>query len=292
MEADIRYTEQWTEDQTQVAELTIQKAKAFNWLHHESYLYYSAWGRVTSFLVNSFVFLASSIGIIITNAGIETNAAKIIQTVFYGLFIIMSIVGIALGLWNPNNKATEHFNFAMKNKELYADLTTDMVELITHEQIHQMLIDTLKIELHMRDDAPIIPKNIWKKYYSKYGSKAIKMDILLCNDDIALRPITMKSNNVLRTESGKIVTLQDSFPTSRQRSNQAQNLYDVYVSKSKSNSVDTNADREIEQAFQYVDKEAARNRIRVSANIEDDNRIVHKITAKDQFELDRFNLNN
>lgn len=275
-EVPIHYTEEWTADQIKVANITLQKAKAFNWLHNESYRYYSSWGRVTNFVVSTFVSVTSSVGIIITFIDIPPVTAKILQAVFYGLFIVASVVGIALGIWNPDNKAAEHYNYAMRSKELYANLSTDMVEIITHTQIHQMLIDTLKMELHMRDDAPVVPGHVWKKYYRYHGNKAIKTDVLLSRDEILIQPTTSRSAHVLPER--QMVTLEDSYSGVKQ-------LYDRCLQGEDS---DVNTDAEIEKAIQYVDRESAKPKIRSSAMIE---RKGKKLSAKDEFELARFNSN-
>jgi hypothetical protein len=303
MEPEISYTEAWTADQIDVAELTLKKAKAFNWLHHQSYIYYSRWGRVTTFVINAFVFLGSSLGIVINFVSIPQETSQIIQAVLYGIFILASVLGIGHTIWHPENKATEHYNFAVRNKELHADLSTDMVELITHEQIHQMLIDTMKMEIHMRDDAPLIPKYIWQKYYRDFGSRAVKMDILVSNEDILVRPTTIRSAHVLTRTSGsaetsdtviqfsrsvekkdsEMVLLEDSYPANK--------LYNLRRAQTREIS-ELNTDREIEKAYEYVDQKSARGHRASSITIHDENkrRGRRQLTPKDEFEISRLNM--
>jgi hypothetical protein len=208
MSQDIQYNDKWTSEQIKVAEVTISKAQAFNWLHIRAYKHYSGLARITRFLTNACIFLLSTIGIIITNIDIPASASKIAQTILYSVFILASVIAIVLEIWNPSNRAAEHYNLAERNKELYQELRADLIELVTHDQIHQMLTDRLKTELHMRDESPAIPKTVWKKYYRTFGTKALTMDILTCTDDLAITPITKNSLTVISVQSMPLMPAQ------------------------------------------------------------------------------------
>lgn len=205
MSQEIQYNDKWTSEQIKVAEVTISKAQAFNWLHIRAYKHYAGLARITRFITSACIFLLSTVGIIITNIDIPESASKIAQTVLYGVFILASVITIVLEIWNPSNRATEHYNLAERNKELYQELRTDLIELVTHDQIHQMLTDRLKTELHMRDESPAIPKVVWKKYYRTFGAKALPMEILTCTDDLAVTPITKNSLTVISMQSMPLI---------------------------------------------------------------------------------------
>lgn len=179
----ITYTKEWTTEQINVALITERKAFSFSWLHHESYKYYDFWSKVVDIVSACFITLISGLVIILTNV----LDSKLIPSIGSGCIIFASIIVLIVQMgWNPSSISTEHFASATENKKLHASLMVDFNELITHDQIQSMIKNKLKLELHMRDNAPTIPKYIWKKYYKKFGAKAIKYDVLNDQGDIAI----------------------------------------------------------------------------------------------------------
>lgn len=281
---NIEYTDEWTDDQIAVAKITEKKAKAFNWLHHQSFLYYSRWNDFIKILTMVGMFLFGSTGIIVLFVGVSEQTIKIVQTVFNAIFIFFSILSIIFQILDPIKKAVLHNDYATDNSNLYVRLREDLCELITHEQINNLLKDVLKLEIHMRDNAPDIPSWVWKKYYKTFGSNALKKDTLLGSQDLEIEPTRKTSKHIRMVPDDVIVEMipisQNDTVTNRIQTNTKKEYLDFLkkkVAKTKAFNEDLDYERELEQRAIKLYKMNIVNEANEKANETDINVEIEKV---------------
>lgn len=182
----------WSEEKEEFLKRIANRNGALIWMHNNSSIYYSRIDKVWSIIVACCFMVFGAGGIpdaVNTNCTTDGIGTSVVGNLAFALgiltivFGVLSVVQVIVGL---DNVSSSHSDAATRNTEVYLSILKEikvdncMLRIRGDRFVHMI------VEQNSRNktQAPSIPACQVKRYYKKFGKKAIPYEELFGEDEL------------------------------------------------------------------------------------------------------------